>query len=51
MTLQDGSVLQTSGGGGNAELNHHQIIFSFNQLLNLEDIASIKYQGQELQLR
>ena len=51
VTLQDGSVLQTSGGGGNAELNHHQIIFSFNQLLNLEDIASIKYQGQELQLR
>ena len=51
VTLQDGSVLQTSGGGGNAELNHHQIIFSFNQLLNLEDISSIKYQEQELQMR
>lgn len=51
VTLQDGTVLETSGGGSHAENNHHQIIFSFNQLLNLDDIASINYLGQELKLR
>lgn len=50
VTLQDGTVLETSGGGSHAENNHHQIIFSFNQLLNLDDIASINYLGQELKL-
>lgn len=51
VTLQDGTVLETNGGGGHAEKNHHQVIFSFNQLLTVEDIASINYLGQELPVR
>lgn len=51
VTLQDGTVLETNGGGGHSEKNHHQMIFGFNQLLTVEDIASINYLGQELPVR
>lgn len=50
VTLKDGTVLDTQGGGGHTELNHAQMIFSFNRILNVDDIASIKYCGQELKL-
>lgn len=50
VTLKDGTVLDTQGGGGHTELDHSQIIFSFNRILNVDDIASVRYCGQELTL-
>ncbi len=51
ITLKDGTVLDTYGGGGNSEPGHYQIIFEFKQILNLNEIASINYLGQELNLQ
>lgn len=51
ITLQDGTVLDTYGGGGSSEPQHYEIIFEFNHILDLDEIASINYLGQELKLQ
>lgn len=50
VTLKDGTVLDTRSGGGSMELNKAQISFSFDRILNVEDIASITYCGQTLNI-
>lgn len=51
VTLKDGTVLDTQGGGGHSEGNVSQEIFSFNRILNIDEIASIVYCGEELTLK
>lgn len=51
VTMKDGTVLQTRGGGGNGDDKTYHTIFEFYEILNVEDIASINYLGQELKLQ
>lgn len=51
VTLKDGTVLETNGGGANSDKGHHQCIFHFSQLVQLEDIASVSYLGMALKLQ
>ncbi len=51
VTLKDGTVLPTRGGGSNSDGSRYQIIFEFGEILNFEEIASINYMGYELKLQ
>lgn len=51
VTLKDGSILETRSGGGHTDDSTAQMIFTFDRILDIEDIASVVYCGQELKLQ